>query len=104
MSKTPQERYDEIRKEIIQISESYVLITRNKLTSDLNTDEIRHMGMLYFELRKLVKELKTMFLHDIEISLIYRQMVNELMYHIKIRTDAEFMKEIRKDKIGEIYL
>ena len=29
MSKTAQERYDEIRKEIIIISESYVLIRQN---------------------------------------------------------------------------
>ena len=31
MSKTPQERYDEIQKEIIQISESYVRIKQNRI-------------------------------------------------------------------------
>ena len=62
------------------------------------------MEILYFELRDLIKELKTMFLHDIEIPLIYRKIVNELMYNIKCCTSAEFVKEIRKDKTGEISL
>jgi len=108
MSQTPieryRDRYDEIRKEILQISESYVLITRDKLIADLSAYETEHMGMLYYELRELVKELKTMFLHDIEIPMIYRKMVNNLMYNIKLCTDAEVMEEIRKDKLGEILL
>ena len=64
MSKTPiegyRERYNEIRREILQISESYVLITGDKLIADLNVCETEHMGMLYYELRELVKELKTL--------------------------------------------
>jgi len=102
--KTAQERYDEIRREILQISESYVLITRDKLIADLSAYETEHMGMLYYELRELVKELKTLFLHGVEIPMIYRKMVNNLMYNIKLCTDAEIMEEIRKDKTGEILL
>ena len=108
MSKTPiegyKERYNEIRKEILQISESYVLITRDKLIADLSAYETEHMGMLYYELGELVKDLKTLFLHGIEIPMIYRKMVNNLMYNIKLCTDAEIMEQIRKDKLGEILL
>ena len=108
MSKTPiegyRERYNEIRREILQISESYVLITGDKLIADLNAYETEHMGMLYYELRELVKELKTLFLHGVEIPMIYRKMVNNLMYNIKLCTDAEIKEEIRKDKTGEILL
>ena len=108
MSKTPiegyRERYNEIRREILQISESYVLITGDKLIADLNAYETEHMEILYFELRDLIRELKTMFLHDIEIPMIYRKIVNELMYNIKCCTSAEFMNEIRKDKTDEISL
>ena len=108
MSKTPieryRERYDEIKREIIQISESYTLMKKGKFIADLNADETSHMGMLYYELRELVKELKTLFLHGVEIPMIYRKMVNNLMYNIKLCTDAEIMEEIRKDTTGEILL
>ena len=107
MSKTAQERYSEIQKEIWQISESYTSLTKNKLISELNNDEMRHLEFLHYRLRELVGEMKTFSYEEVNISLIYKKLVNKLMYDLSWRVSQEYANELRettktKDSIGSI--
>lgn len=95
MSKTAQQRYDEIQKEIWQISESYTLTRRNKLLSDLNIYEMRHLEFLHYRLRELVSEMKTFSCEEVEISLIYKKLVNKLMNDISYCVSQEYANELR---------
>ena len=97
MSKTPEERFDEIQKEIIEISESYTLTTRNKLISDLNSYEMRHLEFLHYRLRELVSEMKTFSCEEVEISLIYKKLVNKLMNDISYCVSQEYANELRAE-------
>ena len=107
MSKTQQERYDEIKKEIWQISESYTIITKNKLTSELNSCEMRHLEFLHYRLRELVGEMKTFSHEEVEIPLIYKKLLNKLINDISYRVSQEYANELRettrtKDFVGSI--
>ena len=95
MSKTQQERYDEIQKEIWQISESYTIATRNKFISELTSYEMRHFEFLHYRLRELVSEMKTFSNEEVEISLIYKKLVNKLMNDISYCVSQEYANELR---------
>ena len=94
--KTQQERFDEIKKEIWQISESYIVITKNKFISDLTSYEMRHFEFLHYRLRELVSEMKTFSKEEVEISLIYKKLVNKLMNDISYCVSQEYANELRE--------
>lgn len=96
MSKTQQERYDEIQKEIWKISESYTITTKDKLISELNSYEMRHLEFLHYRLRELVSEMKTFSREEVEISLIYKKLVNKLMNDISYCVSQEYANELRE--------
>ena len=91
--KTSQERYDEIQKEIWQISDSYTNIIKDKKCLDLNDKEKRHIEFLHFRVNGLIKELNTMNLEDIKIPLVYRSMVNKLRRDMFCLLGSDYKKE-----------
>ncbi len=95
MSKTPQERYDEIQKEIWQISESFMIATKNKLISDLTGFDMRHLEFLHYRLGSLIVEMKTLS-HEVKIPLIYKKLVNKLMYDLGCCISQDFANELRE--------
>ena len=109
MSKTPIDRYDEIKREIIQISEIYTLIKQNraniengmKQVKELNSVvryEQRHMLLLYMRLSDLIKELNSMnAAQEITISLLYKNAVNSLKSNLLENCGAEYQIEISTD-------
>ena len=92
MSKTPQERYDEIKREIIQISESYTRINN----MDISIGKMKHINFLHYRLRELIQELKTMKSSDVEISLVYKKMVNQLMLDLGNCKSADYRNNLKK--------
>ena len=115
MSKTAQERFDEIQKEIIQISESYTLIRQNRNTAlflekmlENQTDEKssrtespkyeqRHMQLLQNRLNELVKELNGMNAKgEIQIPLLYKDAVNKLRRALLDNCPKEYI-QVAKD-------
>ena len=95
MSKTPQERFDEIQKEIWKISESFMIATKNKSISDLTGFDMRHLEILHYRLGILVVEMKTLS-HEVKISLIYKKLVNKLMYDLGCCVSQEYANELRE--------
>ena len=101
MEKTPQERFDEIKEEIIQISESYTLVRQNSKNEELAKYEQRHITLLHIRMVELVKELNKMSASfEIEIPLIYKTIVNNLKRVLydnaeqKYKRDIAFTKEM----------
>lgn len=105
MSKIPQERYDEIKREIIQISESYTLIKQNRTNikdgiklNSLVGHEQRHMVLLFMRLNDLIKELNSMdAAQEITIPLLYKRVVNGLKNNLIANCGAEYELEISTD-------
>lgn len=82
-----------IKHEIWQISESYTLLTKGKYASDLKQDEMRHLEFLHDRLKDLVLELKAM--QDYEIPLVYKKMVNNLMFSLGSCVSQDYAETIR---------
>lgn len=98
MSKTAQERYDEIKREIIKISESYVLIRQNMEKDHSTKYEQRHFLLLQMELSSLIQELNILNVKgEIHISLLYKDVVNNLKRVLEDNCSAEHREKIRKD-------
>ena len=94
MSKTPQERYDEIKKEIIKISESYTLVKQGMKNKEHTNYEKRHFTLLHIRLIELIKELNSMTAkQEIELPMIYKTMVNRLRRNLYENADCEYKKE-----------
>ena len=121
MSKTPEERFAEIKREIIEISESYTLIRQNRNTAyflekivenqtgekSSRTEspkyEQRHMQLLQNRLNELVKELNGMSAKgEIQIPLLYKDAVNKLRRalldncpkeYVQVANDVEDLNE-----------
>ena len=101
MDKTAQERYEEIKREIIQISESYTLVRQNSKNEELTKYEQRHITLLHIRMVELFKELNKMSTSfKIEIPLIYKATVNNLKRVLydnaeqKYKRDIAFTKEM----------
>ena len=98
MSKIPRERYDEIKREIIQISESYTLIKQNMNKEQPTKYEQRHILLLQMRLNDLIKELNSMKAAlEITISLQYKNIVNSLKRSLVENCGGEYQEEIYKD-------
>lgn len=103
MNKTPEERYNEIKKEIIQISESYTLVRQNMNKEQTTAFEQRHMQFLQIRLNELVKELNVMNAKgEIQIPLLYKDAVNKLRRalldncpkeYVQVANDVEYLNE-----------
>ena len=115
MSKTPievhRERYNEIRKEILQISESYTLVRQNRQNNfflekilenqtgekSSRTEEPRyeqrHMQLLHNRLNDLIKELNVMSAKgEIQIPILWKDAVNQLRRSLLDNCPKEFVK------------
>ena len=105
MNKTPEERYDEIKKEIIQISESYTMIKQNMNKEQPTTYEQRHMQFLQIRLNELVKELNIMNAkEEIQIPLLYKDAVNKLRRALLDNCPKEFVQVANDVKYLNEYL
>ena len=95
--KTPEERFAEIKKEVLEISESYTLVRQNRQNNfflekilenqtgekSSRTEEPRyeqrHMQLLHNRLNDLIKELNIMSAKgEIQIPLLWKDSVNQL--------------------------
>ena len=98
MRNTAQERYNEIKKEIIKISESYVLIRQNMEKDHSTKYEQRHFLLLQMELSGLIEELNLLNVSgEIKISLLYKDVVNNLKRVLEDSCSAEHREKIRRD-------
>lgn len=98
MEKTPQERYEEIKKEIWQISESYTNITNGKFYFELKSAEKEHCAFLHFRLNELIKELNELIGGGIKINLVYRKIVNDLNSKLKMCSNKEYVNDFSNDE------
>ena len=97
MDKAPEERFDQIKREIIQISESYVLVRQNMDKEDPTAYEKRHFQFLQMRLNDLTKELNQMSAKgEISIPLLYKDAVNKLRRSLLESCPKEF-KQVAKD-------
>ncbi len=95
MIKAPQERFEEIKKEIIQISESYTLIKQGMKNKEHTNYEKRHFTLLHIRLIELIKELNSMMAkQEIDIPMIYKTFVNSLKRSLYENVDNEYKKEV----------
>ena len=93
MDKTPQERFVEIKKEIIDISESYTIVRQNMNKEAPVGYEQRHILFLQMRLNELVAELNRMTAkQEIEIPLLYKDTVNKLRRAILDNCPKEFVQ------------
>ena len=109
--KTPEERFAEIKKEILEISESYTLLRQNRqnnffLEKILENQtgekssrreepryEQRHVQLLHNRLNDLIKELNKMSAKgEIQIPLLYKDVVNKLRRGLLENCPKEFIK------------
>ena len=98
MSKTAQERYDEIKKEIIQISESYTLIKQNMNKEHPTKYEERHFVLLHLELIDLIKELNSLnATGEVSIRLLYKEVVNSLKRNLENSCGASYKEQLDRD-------
>jgi len=98
MSKTAQERYDEIRREIIQISESYTLIKQNMNKEYPTKYEERHFVLLHLELIDLIKELNSLnATGEVPIRLLYKEVVNSLKRNLEENCGASYKEQLDRD-------
>ena len=105
MSKTPQERFEEIKKEIIQISESYTLIRQNMNKEQPAGYEQRHIQFLQMRLNDLVKELNEMnSKQEIVIPLLYKDAVNKLRRALLDNCPKEFVEVANDIDYLNVYL
>lgn len=96
--KTAEERYDEIKREIIQISESYTLIMQNMNKEQPTKYEQRHILLLQMKLNDLIEELNSMkAAQEITISLLYKNIVNSLKRSLVGNCAGEYQEEIYRD-------
>lgn len=104
MNKTAQERYDEIKMEIIKISESYIHIAQN-VKDEPKTYETRYFALLHMRLVELIKELNKMSASfQIEIPLMYKTFVNKLRRVLFDYSDQKYKGDITFSKEGNDYL
>ena len=95
MDKTPEERYEEIKREIIQISESYTRVRQNSKNEELTKYEQRHITLLHIRMVELVKELNKMSASfKIEIPLIYKTIVNNLKRILYDNSEQKYKRDI----------
>ena len=123
MNKTAQERYDEIRREIIQISESYTLVRQNRQNNfflekilenqtrekSSRTEEPRyeqrHMQFLHNRLNDLIHELNDMTKNgEIQIPLLWKDAVNQLRRSILNNCPKNFFKVANDVEELNVYL
>ena len=98
MSKTVQERYDEIKREIIQISESYTLIKQNMNKEYSTKYEERHFVLLHLELIDLIKELNSLnATGEVPIKLLYKEIVNSLKRNLEDNCSASYKEQLDRD-------
>ena len=94
MSKTPEERFEEIKKEIVQLSESYTLVKQGMKNKEHTTYEKRHFTLLHIRLIELIKELNSMTAkQEINMPMFYKKMVNCLKRNLYENADNEYKKE-----------
>lgn len=98
MSKTAQERYDEIKREIIQISESYTLIKQNMNKEHPTKYEERHFVLLHLELIDLIKELNSLnATGEVPIRLLYKEVVNSLKRNLEENCGASYKEQLDRN-------
>lgn len=98
MSKSPEERLNEIKREIWQISESYTNITNGKFYFELKSAQKEHCAFLHFRLNELIKELNELISGGIKINLVYRKIVNNLNSTLKTCLNKEYVNDFSNDK------
>ena len=104
MNETAQERFDEIKREIIKISESYTIVMQNA-KDGFARYETRYFTLLHMRLVELVVELNKMSASfQIQIPLIYKTMVNELRRSLFDVSDQKYKSNIAFSKEGNDYL
>ena len=111
MNKTARERFTEIKKEILEISESYTLVRQNRQNNfflekiienqtgekSSRTEEPRyeqrHMQLLHARLNDLIKELNVISAKgEIQIPLLWKDAVNQLRRSILDNCPKNFFK------------
>ena len=99
MSKTPEEIYNEIKKEIWQINESYTRITDNRHSYELNPTEKSHCAFLHDRLKELVERLNENKPYSDKPgpSLVYKKMVNLLLHRLYYSATEEYRKTVKND-------
>ena len=94
MNKTPEERFEEIKKEIVQISESYTLVKQGMKNKEHTNYEKRHFTLLHIRLIELIKELNSMTAkQEINMPMFYKTLVNSLKRSLFENADNEYKKE-----------
>lgn len=120
MDTQAQERFAEIKREIIKISESYTIIRQNRQTNrtleqiqdeDFDNDkgsplyEQRHIQLLQMRLNDLVIELNSMTTTgEIQIPLLYKDVVNKLRRSLLDNCPKEFVKVANDVEHLNVYL
>ena len=94
MIKTPEERFEEIKKEIVQISESYTLVKQGMKNKEHTAYEKRHFTLLHIRLIELIKELNSMTAkQEINMPIFYKALINALKRNLFENADSEYKKE-----------
>ena len=105
MNITPEERFAEIKKEIIKISESFVLVKQNMNDEKPTLYEQRHIQLLQSRLNDLVTELNDMSAKlQIVIPLLYKDTVNKLRRSLLDNCSKEFVKLVNEVEDLNVYL
>ena len=121
--KIPEERFVEIKKEILEISESYTLVRQNRnhaffLEKILENQtgekssrkeepryEQRHMQLLHNRLNDLIKELNVMSAKgEIQIPLLWKDAVNQLRRSLLDNCSKNFFKVANDVEDLNVYL
>lgn len=91
------QRLDEIKREIIKISESFLITKQNKRDNGAMTPyEVQHIQFLHFRLKELEKALEEMSIHDIHVPMIYKNMVNTLKSSMYVYLSRDYLTELKE--------
>jgi hypothetical protein len=97
-------RYNEIQKEILEISECFMMLKKQGLSPMYNGSDANHLKLLFCRLSNLIKELKDISSHGIEIPLVYKKMVNDLFKEMKTYIPYESRTELEEENISNVTL
>ena len=97
-------RYEEIQKEILEISECFIAIKKQGLSPFANGSESTHLKLLFCRLSNLIKELNNISAHGIEVPLVYKKMVNDLFKDMKKCIPYESREELKEENISNVTL
>ena len=97
-------RYNEIQKEILEISEYFMMLKKQGLSAFSNGSESNHLKLLFCRLSNLMKELNDISSHGIEIPLVYKKIVNDLFNEMKTYIPYESRNDLEEENISDVTL